>query len=36
MKGTIVNTFAILLGSGVGVLIKTGLAENYKETIMQA
>lgn len=36
MKGTIVNTFAILLGSGVGVLIKTGLAEKYKETIMQA
>ena len=36
MKGTIVNTFAVLLGSGVGVLIKTGLAEKYKETIMQA
>ena len=36
MKGTLVNTVAVLAGSGIGVLIKTGLAEKYKETIMQA
>ena len=35
MKGTLVNTVAVLVGSGLGVLLKTGLAENYKETVMQ-
>ena len=35
MKGTLVNTLAVLVGSGLGVLLKTGLAEKYKETVMQ-
>ena len=35
MKGTLVNTVAVLVGSGLGVLLKTGLAEKYKETVMQ-
>lgn len=35
MKGTLVNTVAVVVGSGLGVLLKTGLAEKYKETVMQ-
>ena len=35
MKGTLVNTVAVLVGSGLGVLLKTGLAEKYKEKVMQ-
>ena len=35
MTGTLVNTVAVLVGSGLGVLLKTGLAEKYKETVMQ-
>ena len=33
MKGTLVNTVAVLVGSGLGVLLKTGLAEKYKENM---
>lgn len=35
MLGTIVNTVAIVIGGIIGVLVKHGLKEKYKETIMQ-
>lgn len=34
--GTIVNSVAIILGTLIGLLIKKGLPERFKETIMQA
>lgn len=34
MLGTIVNSFAIILGSLIGVVIKNGIKEEYKKTIM--
>lgn len=36
MKGTIVNFIAILIGSGIGMLLKQGIPERIKETLMQA
>ncbi|MCG8471830.1 MAG: DUF554 domain-containing protein [Desulfobacterales bacterium] len=36
MLGTIVNAFAIVAGSLVGLVFKGGLAERYKETVMHA
>lgn len=35
MKGTIVNAAAVLLGSGIGLLLKRGIPEKYETTIMQ-
>ncbi|WP_461206588.1 DUF554 domain-containing protein [Clostridium sp. DL1XJH146] len=35
MLGTIVNTIAIVLGSLIGLLLRKGLPENYKDTIMK-
>jgi hypothetical protein len=34
--GTIVNLIAILVGGSIGLLLKNGLAERFKTTIMQA
>lgn len=36
MLGTIVNTVAVLCGGGLGLLLKGGLKERYKETVMNA
>lgn len=35
MKGTIVNAAAVLIGSGVGLLLKRGIPKQYETTIMQ-
>ncbi|WP_202711052.1 DUF554 domain-containing protein [Sporosalibacterium faouarense] len=35
MLGTVVNALAIIIGSVVGITLKKGLKERYKETIMQ-
>lgn len=34
--GTIVNTLAVIVGSGIGLVIKGGLKERYQQIIMQA
>lgn len=34
MLGTIVNSVAIIIGSLIGLFLKKGIKENYKETIM--
>lgn len=34
--GTIANTLAVIIGSGIGLMIKSGLKPRYQETIMQA
>lgn len=36
MLGTIVNTITIIIGSFIGIIIKGGLKEKYKNIIMQA
>ncbi len=36
MIGTIVNAFAIIAGSLLGLLLKKGIPEGYKKTVMQA
>ncbi|BBO84747.1 membrane protein [Desulfosarcina ovata subsp. sediminis] len=36
MLGTLVNTLAIVVGGTLGLLLKKGISENYKTTIMQA
>lgn len=36
MLGTLINTGSIILGSAIGLLIKGGLPERYRNTIMQA
>lgn len=36
MLGTIVNALAIAAGTGVGLILKSGIRENYRETIMNA
>ncbi|BBB90589.1 MAG TPA: DUF554 domain-containing protein [Methylomusa anaerophila] len=36
MKGTLVNTAAIVLGSGIGLLLQRGIPARYQETMMQA
>ena len=36
MLGTIVNTLAILLGGGLGLLFRRGLSERFKAIVMQA
>lgn len=35
MQGTIVNAAAVVLGGGVGMLIKKGLKENFRESMMK-
>lgn len=35
MKGTLVNSAVVLLGSGIGVLLRRGFAERYQKTVMQ-
>ena len=35
MKGSLVNFATIVIGSGLGLFIKQGIPEHYKETIMQ-
>lgn len=35
MKGTLVNTVTILVGSGIGLMLKKGIPDKYQETIMQ-
>ncbi|MDR5658577.1 DUF554 domain-containing protein [Serpentinicella sp. ANB-PHB4] len=35
MQGTLVNTVAIIIGGLLGVLLRKGIPNNYKETIMQ-
>ena len=35
MKGTIVNAAAVLVGSGMGLVLKKGIPEKYQNTIMQ-
>ncbi|WP_371365032.1 putative membrane protein YdfK [Sporomusa rhizae] len=34
MKGTLVNAAAVLVGSGVGLVLKSGIPEKYQNTIM--
>lgn len=34
MKGTIVNAAAVLMGSGIGFVLKKGLPERYQQTLM--
>lgn len=36
MIATIVNFFTILIGAAIGLLLKNGLSERYKETLMTA
>ena len=36
MLGTLVNAAAIMAGGGAGLLLKKGISDNYKTTIMQA
>lgn len=35
MKGTLVNAAVVLLGSGVGLMLRSGFAERYQKTVMQ-
>lgn len=35
MQGTVVNAAAVVLGGGVGMLIKKGLKENFRESMMK-
>lgn len=35
MLGTIINTVAIIIGALVGIVLRRGIAERYKDTIMQ-
>lgn len=35
MKGTIVNTAAIIIGSGIGLILKNGITPKYQQTVMQ-
>lgn len=35
MLGTVVNTIAIIIGTLFGILLRKGIAERYKDTIMQ-
>ena len=35
MKGTLVNAAVVLLGSGVGLALRSGFAERYQKTVMQ-
>ena len=35
MKGTIANTAAVVLGAGLGLLLRKGIPERFKTTIMQ-
>lgn len=35
MKGTLVNAAVVLLGSGLGLLLRRGFAERYQITVMQ-
>ena len=35
MLGTIVNFIAIIVGSVIGIVLKKGIPERYKDTIMQ-
>lgn len=35
MKGTLVNAAVVLLGSGIGLLLRRGFAERYQKTVMQ-
>lgn len=35
MKGTLVNALVVLLGSGLGLLLRRGFAERYQKTVMQ-
>ncbi len=34
--GTIVNTIAVIVGAGIGLIFRKGIKENYQETLMQA
>ncbi|MFA6850564.1 MAG: DUF554 domain-containing protein [Selenomonadaceae bacterium] len=36
MKGAMINFIAIVLGSGLGLVLRMGISERYKKTIMQA
>lgn len=36
MKGAMINFIAIVLGSGLGLVLRMGISESYKKTIMQA
>jgi uncharacterized protein len=36
VKGAMVNFIAIILGSGLGLVLRRGISESYKKTIMQA
>lgn len=36
MLGTIVNTVLVLIGSGIGLIIKGGIKENYQKIVMEA
>ena len=36
MNGSLTNFLAIVIGSGIGLFIKRGIPERYKETIMQS
>ena len=35
MIGTLINVFAILAGTGVGLLVRKGVPERMRETVMQ-
>ena len=35
MLGTVVNVITIILGSSLGLILKKGIPERYKETVMQ-
>lgn len=35
MKGTLVNAAVVLLGSGIGLALRSGFAERYQRTVMQ-
>ncbi|MDD4599732.1 MAG: DUF554 domain-containing protein [Negativicutes bacterium] len=35
MKGTLVNVATVLVGSGIGLMLKRGIPEKYQTTIMQ-
>ncbi len=36
MLGTIVNSLAIMAGTGLGLILKSGIRENYRETVVNA
>ena len=36
VKGAMVNVIAIIIGSGIGLLLRMGISESYKNTIMHA